>query len=227
MTHALPSSLSLPSALCCPEVFSSRFYENIRTMFSTLVRIWFLHVSKVFFFWGILSFFSFLSFFRMLILFHWFFLRFSLWTKPLQTVNSHYRNCHSSGKPLATIAYSSSQHHKQPCWQPHPRHSFMWQCNSRREKTKNQNEHVTTLTSLTSKSKKVEANLEKKEGLIIWLSSNFSPVIWKILKNASPAVLRSRSSWVVRTPRSAAPPLRSLEPKLFRDFWRSLKRKVF
>lgn len=52
MTHALPSSLSLPSALCCPEVFSSRFYENIRTMFSTLVRIWFLHVSKVFFSWG-------------------------------------------------------------------------------------------------------------------------------------------------------------------------------
>ena len=52
MTHALPSSLSLPSALCCPEVFSSRFYENIRNMFSTLFRIWFLHVSKVFFFWG-------------------------------------------------------------------------------------------------------------------------------------------------------------------------------
>lgn len=33
-------------------LISSRFYENIRTMFSTLVRIWFLHVSKVFFFWG-------------------------------------------------------------------------------------------------------------------------------------------------------------------------------
>ena len=52
MTHAQPSSLSLPSALCCPEVFSSRFYESIWTMFSTLVRIWFLHGSKVFFFWG-------------------------------------------------------------------------------------------------------------------------------------------------------------------------------
>lgn len=64
----------------------------------------------------ILSFFSFLSFFCMLILFHCFSLRFSLWTKPLQTVNSHYRNCDSSGKQLATTAYSSSQHHKQPCW---------------------------------------------------------------------------------------------------------------
>ena len=115
----------------------------------------------------ILSFFSFLSFFCMLILFHCFFLRFSLWTKPLQTVNSHYRNCDSSGKQLATTAYSSSQHHKQPCWQPHPRHSFMWQCNSCTEKTKNQNEHVTTLTSLTTKSKKVEANLEEKK---VWLS---------------------------------------------------------